>query len=215
MRAASRQADVAVDAPGACVVMCDHRPGVRLDVERGGRVHDEQIPVWFGGQEHPVAGDRPQQCRTRAGRRRWPCLVTLKTPCVSVRMTGFADVQTGAGLPAELRTTAWSATRPRQSTASSPYTHVLMLGVGTDGRSAAWTLAPSRARRRGVSGMTTGLITEPVTTNTPTGSDGGAMTTLNQRDGVPLSTGTFDVAGMPRKCVRGRSCTRTTRLLLP
>jgi hypothetical protein len=32
---------------------------------------------------------------------------------------------------------------------------------------------------------------------------------------VPSSTGTSDVAGMPRKCVRGRSCALTTRLVLP
>jgi hypothetical protein len=77
----------------------------------------------------------------------------------------FADVQACAGLPAErVHETAWSATRPRRSTAASPYTAVLVRGVGMVGS--------GRVRRVAV-----GL--GPVTTNTPTGSGEGAMNTLN------------------------------------
>lgn len=171
------------------------------------RVHDQQIPVGVGGQEHPVAGDQAAAVPDGGGRRRCPCVVTRNTPWVSTRMMRSPRVwrmsRRVPGVQPSACTTARSATRPRQSTAASPYTAMLVRGIGTVGSGRMWRVAGDPgcgpvacpSCRRDVAGMTTGSITEPVTTPTPTAYGGAAEETPIHSVGVRSSTGTSDVAG--------------------
>jgi hypothetical protein len=81
---------------------------------------------------------------------------------------------------------------------------ILEVARGCDRRSVG---AP--VRFGSVAGKTTGVITEPVTTTTA--RDGGEPV---QCVDVRVSTGTFDVAGVPRDCVREALCALSARLVL-
>ena len=123
---------------------------------------------------------------------------------------GFADVESGAGCPAErvqdgLVGDAAPAIHRGQAVHGGTGARCRNCGK----RRVRWAAdRPDRGPvgwpscRSGVAGMTTGLITEPVMTTTPA-AGGTAGKTLVQRVGVPSSTGTSNVARMRRICVRG------------
>ena len=84
------------------------QPGVALSeqvIQRGGRMHDEQLTLRIGGQQHAVTRDQPTAMPDSGGQTKMPLLGhpehTVRIGADHEKPSGLADIQASTGHPAQ------------------------------------------------------------------------------------------------------------------